>query len=299
MERLFWAGATNSLVQRNLAQGIALLTDYNWTTYETTVNLSRVQKLMDNARSIRPPSWPRSFFGEPNQALVPRGKELFVSRCLGCHDPKLVDPAHPDTQPPTRYNYENAGTDDTYYQAQVEPFPQGGGNLMTVLTTWLSRTQDAAIKREQLTPAAVAHMEEGRPTPHWGGPEGQPAASNNAIQAMPLFGIWATPPFLHNGSVQSIRELLTKPAQRKTVFWVGSMVYDPKDLGFVSDDKLYYVSKFDTRLPGNGNQGHEWGTDLVEADKDALIEFLKAYDFDDPAMRALTPPPSAPATAMK
>jgi hypothetical protein len=77
------------------------------------------------------------------------------------------------------------------------------------------------------------------------------------------------------------------------------MIYDPKDLGFMNDSRLYYAFKLDTTLHGNSNQGHEWGTELSDPEKDALIEFLKAYDFEDPAMRALKAPAQTVTDAAK
>jgi hypothetical protein len=92
-----------------------------------------------------------------------------------------------------------------------------------------------------------------------------------------LDGIWLRAPYLHNGSVPSLRDLLTSPEQRPRVFWRGYDVYDPIKVGFVSQgDQVKRVgTPYDTRLRGNGNGGHDFGTALPEADKAALIEYLK------------------------
>ena len=96
-------------------------------------------------------------------------------------------------------------------------------------------------------------------------------------KARPLNGIWATAPYLHNGSVRTLRQLLLASDTRQTTFRVGSREYDPKDVGFV-DDGAYL---FDTRLPGNSNRGHEgpeYGTAELQADPEmleALLEYLK------------------------
>lgn len=100
---------------------------------------------------------------------------------------------------------------------------------------------------------------------------------------MPLDGIWLRAPYLHNGSVPSLRDLLEPSAQRPKVFYRGDDVYDPVKVGFVSEvaaegDSHYF--KFDTAVPGNGNSGHEgrrFGTELGTADKEALVEFLKTF----------------------
>ncbi|MGH7766416.1 MAG: cytochrome c [Candidatus Binatia bacterium] len=95
--------------------------------------------------------------------------------------------------------------------------------------------------------------------------------------AVPLDGVWARAPYLHNGSVPSIRDLLEPPEKRPKVFYRGYNVYDPENLGFVSQGREAEKAgfKFDTHLDGNGNAGHLWGTQLSSEEKRSLIEYLK------------------------
>jgi mono/diheme cytochrome c family protein len=92
----------------------------------------------------------------------------------------------------------------------------------------------------------------------------------------PLDGIWARAPYLHNGSVPTLRALLF-PDERPTVFWTGYDVYDWKDLGFVSSGPAAEQAgfRFDTRVRGNGNEGHTYGTELTPAQREAILEYLK------------------------
>ncbi|WP_027857742.1 di-heme-cytochrome C peroxidase [Marinobacterium jannaschii] len=97
-------------------------------------------------------------------------------------------------------------------------------------------------------------------------------------KARPLNGIWATAPFLHNGSVPSLWQLLQKPEQRVTEFWVGSRELDPVNVGFVTAEGLseFRVTDDTGRIqPGNSNRGHRYGTDLSDAQKWALVEYMK------------------------
>lgn len=97
-----------------------------------------------------------------------------------------------------------------------------------------------------------------------------------------LDGIWLRAPYLHNGSVPSLRDLLNEAAQRPKKFCRGNDIYDWKKVGFVSETvpdtgsgicgELY---TYDTSAIGNSNGGHLYGSDMSEQDKDALIEFLK------------------------
>jgi len=92
-----------------------------------------------------------------------------------------------------------------------------------------------------------------------------------------LDGIWLRAPYLHNGSVPTLADLLTPPAKRPQVFWRGNDVYDPARVGFVVQGTAAERAgtPFDTRLRGNGSQGHDFGTALPTTDKTALLEYLK------------------------
>lgn len=121
---------------------------------------------------------------------------------------------------------------------------------------------------------------------------------------MPLDGIWARGPYLHNGSVPTMRDLLNPAAERPTVFYRGYDVYDQEKMGFVSaverfnDDgtskndpknpQRYFRFETETRVgatprernEGNSNAGHEgvaYGTLLTPEEKDALVEYLKTF----------------------
>jgi hypothetical protein len=105
-------------------------------------------------------------------------------------------------------------------------------------------------------------------------------AKNDGYVAVLLDGVWLRGPYLHNGSVPSLRDLLNPPAQRPARFYRGNDLLDGHNVGFVSDapessggQKYFLV---DTTLPGNGNGGHTWGTTLTPPEKEALLEYLKS-----------------------
>jgi hypothetical protein len=102
--------------------------------------------------------------------------------------------------------------------------------------------------------------------------------STNGYANAPLDGIWLRAPYLHNGSVPTLADLLEAPSDRPTVFCRGDDQYDYERLGFVQPtdgDACEGQLRFDTALVGNGNGGHVYGTELTEAEKRALLEFLK------------------------
>jgi hypothetical protein len=107
-------------------------------------------------------------------------------------------------------------------------------------------------------------------------------------KARPLAGIWATAPYLHNGSVPTLYQMLVPVAQRDAKFFVGRKEYDPVHVGYVlqplSDNGFW----LDATVPGNSNKGHEFnaaytgkpehgviGPLLTDPERYALIEYLK------------------------
>lgn len=98
-----------------------------------------------------------------------------------------------------------------------------------------------------------------------------------AYQNMPLDGIWMRAPYLHNGSVANMRELLEPEDKRAKAFYRGNDLFDQANLGFNTNRPTakHLGWLLNTQERGNGNQGHTYGVDLSPAEKDALIEYLK------------------------
>ncbi|MEM8829571.1 MAG: cytochrome c [Cyanobacteria bacterium P01_G01_bin.19] len=92
-----------------------------------------------------------------------------------------------------------------------------------------------------------------------------------------LDGVWAKAPYLHNGSVPSLMDLLKQPEDRPQQFYRGYDVYDSNNVGFVSTAEAAQESNFlvDTNVEGNDNSGHNFGTELSAGDKKSLVEYLK------------------------
>jgi len=93
-----------------------------------------------------------------------------------------------------------------------------------------------------------------------------------------LDGIWLRGPYLHNGSVPTLMDLLRPASERPALFWRGYDVYDQENVGFISqgEEAERIGTSFDTTQRSNGNGGHEFGSGLAEADKRALVEYMKA-----------------------
>lgn len=172
---------------------------------------------------------------ELNQTLAAQGQQIFEQNCASCH-------ASEQTGKPLPVDVVGTSPDR--------------------LATW---NKQAAIEANQV----VEEMGLQR--------AGLVEETLIGYVAVHLDGIWLRAPYLHNGSVPNIAALLSPVEQRPRSFYRGYDVYDPALMGFVSsgEDASYTGTLLDTSLKGNGNQGHLFGIDLPQNDKQALMEYLK------------------------
>ena len=93
-----------------------------------------------------------------------------------------------------------------------------------------------------------------------------------------LEGIWAAAPYLHNGSVPTLTELLKPAAERVQKFKIGQ-AYDTANIGLAVDQAQFNyeleTSDCSDANSGNSRCGHEYGTNLSASEKKALLEYLK------------------------
>jgi hypothetical protein len=113
-----------------------------------------------------------------------------------------------------------------------------------------------------------------------------------AYKARPLAGIWATAPFLHNGSVGTLYELLLPADKRRKSFYAGDKEFDPKYVGIPMEQPAKKGFYTDTSIAGNLNIGHEFragyskggppqygviGPELTDDERWAIVEYLKIH----------------------
>jgi hypothetical protein len=100
---------------------------------------------------------------------------------------------------------------------------------------------------------------------------------SDGYTAVPLDGVWLTGPYLHNGSVPTLADLLEPPEARPKKFWRGYDVFDADRVGFVTTgpEAERVGTLLDVSLKGNSNAGHTYGTTLTPAEKRGLVEYLK------------------------
>jgi hypothetical protein len=137
--------------------------------------------------------------------------------------------------------------------------------------------RETALRKLQLTEAQEANLHGYRELPI-------PRPPDHVYKAAPREGVWATAPFIHNGSVPNLYEMLIPAAERTKKFYLGGD-FDPVKVGL---DTTATSGTFlmDTTLLGNSNAGHSFqdgprgdgivGPLLTDDQRWALVEYLKS-----------------------
>lgn len=126
--------------------------------------------------------------------------------------------------------------------------------------------EKAAFVREQVTAEEALRLE----------PSSVVWRTTAGYAARPIGGVWATAPYLHNGSVPTLSDLLRPPAERPKSFLTGGHEFDPNKVGFAADGAAGATFLLDTTIDGNHNSGHSYGTTLTEEQRQDLLEYLKS-----------------------
>lgn len=248
---------TTTFLERNFGQalGVGAVWDDESKTY--SLQPKNLRTLESLSHLIAPPKWPEAIFGKIDQERVKRGQALYQKFCAECHEPE-----------PTK-QYENLtklpviGTDPKRATMFAETLPNLKKPFPVVIKATLAEIKQVALK--EFDPAEQKEILAQPVT--WCGP--------GEYSARSIKGAWATAPYLHNGSVPTLDDLLKPAKDRPKTFYVGSREYDVAKLGYVSDEKM---SPFDTTKLGNSNAGHEgdrYGTSMSADDRKDLLEFLK------------------------
>jgi hypothetical protein len=274
---------------------------------DNSADFSGLQALEEKIVTLKPPPWPRDIF-PVNDRLAARGKPLFEKNCGSCHDEKNsttvldawatpVDVVGTDAK--VSKNAATRQVDTGLLNGTLMPKPIGSrlsnpanatdllanavvGSLIAGMAKGENGIQTAILldlvkmrKNQQLDPFGKAKLIADNLSNLFRSP---PAGPKGAYEARVLHGIWATAPYLHNGSVPNLWELLTPPEKRKPTFMVGSRLFDAKNVGYATDQSPFKSGNFvadPANANGNGNGGHAYGTKLSDDDRWALIEYLK------------------------
>jgi hypothetical protein len=265
------------------------------TGYQSTTQVQNLRSLEEWITGLWSPLWPTAI-KTIDPAKRDKGAALFAANCQKCHldikrdDPKRTVVAQmkavqtdnlmsvnftsrrgasgklegaflkylPDSLHPERFGAD-AGSDDMLSQVVIG----------TIVGSWKEAPKDelADIEFKRRKKSVTGQM--------------MPAGdSGPAYKARPLNGVWATAPYLHNGSVPTLYDLLLAPDNRPKSFHVGSREFDPDKVGLKEVATGFLYKTHDDKgnpIPGNSNVGHTFGASLTsDDDRWALVEYLKS-----------------------
>lgn len=274
------------------------------TGYASSVKTKNLRKIEKKVATLQSPLWPE-FFPEIDKEKVKKGRVLYEKHCLSCHlDIDRTDPERKikarmstldeiNTDPWMARNVLETTGKTGIFEGRLRYYSAGpviGDQAPAVYI--LNNIMGGVLKNNPLQSYLAikdannaGHPEEIHPPKYVNGKiieRGQEVSDKAllAYKARPLNGIWTAGPYLHNGSVPNLYELLLPAEERSKSFYIGSWEFDPVKVGYVDEQRegSFY---FDTTLKGNSNAGHEYGTGeygtepFSEEEIWALIEYMK------------------------
>ncbi|WP_282152722.1 di-heme-cytochrome C peroxidase [Ruegeria atlantica] len=297
--------------------------------YDSSVRVTEMVGLERLLAQLRSPEWPQDILGPINPTLAAEGRQLFEENCRACHahlaSSDLATPAGDQM-----VNLLKSGT-DVFLACNTFLRTTDAGNMSGQWTFGVfgDRIGEFDLTRKMLVNAAVgsifgkasellvalfSDIEPSREAVAMALPAGEilPGVPEGvrkdrareclsaddpllAYKSRPLNGIWATAPYLHNGSVPTLYDLLLPPKARNIAtadpeptgptrpesFGVGSREFDTRNVGFMTDTAqspwVYNVRDEDGNIiAGNSNAGHDYGNaSFTDEQRLAIVEYLK------------------------
>ena len=306
-----WSGVLFDPLLRNQGESLGVFTQMDLTSktpdqglFDSTIDLKGQKVSEALLRRLAPPQWPEEVLGKIDQQKAAKGAQLFAQSCAGCHSAWPHRWSEPKKQ--GRRFIENAivsvnviGTDPGQFSSpQFEskptvktgniskylPAPETGAAIApppAVFGAIMRGVYDKAMAKLKFTPEEIVSAHGYRPFY----PEQlEPIPVLGGYKANPPEGMWSAPPFLHNGSVPNLYELLLPANERSKTFFVGRE-FDPVKVGVdTSGNSGKFL--FDTSLIGNSNAGHSFengplakgiiGRLLTNDERWALVEYMKS-----------------------
>jgi hypothetical protein len=313
-----WRAVQQDPIDRNLTETMGVFMPMDLTSdgpeeglFSSNARIDNLKTIEDALNRLAPPSWPEDIFGPIDREKAAAGKTLFMDHCAGCHN------AWPYTwTEPNKYGWRYievglvpdsyVGTDPGQFHdvkpyaitAQLAPYlPEPFKDQVAIPTGDMYRVLQRAILDAAL--ATVDMTEEEKIELHGYREFPLPRPREGLYKAAPRDGVWATAPFLHNGAVPNLYEMLIPAAERTKEFYVGSE-FDPVKVGLDTTSGTLLI---DTSLPGNSNQGHSFedgprgagiiGPLLTEDERWQLVEYLKSIPEEPGRVTPFGGPPDA------
>lgn len=285
------------------------------TGYQSSAQIANLESLEQLLSRLKPPAWPADVFGPVDTTLAAEGRTLFGQSCAGCHThldrndvttpfKAKVTLFKAATSPPTdiwmacnaytrtAFSGILEGTqrrDDSRAPLQrIEPTVNLLGTSVAgtilgkkrelaeaAITTWAGVNRPPRVAVASAERSALSEREQRR----------QRCMTEThktlGYKSRPLTGIWATAPYLHNGSAPTLYDVLLPPADRPRTFAVGGREYDPVKVGYRADQPeapafIFRTHDAETPIDGNANVGHDYGNaSFTDRQRRALVEYMK------------------------
>jgi Uncharacterized alpha/beta hydrolase domain (DUF2235) len=306
MDWVQYNGSIQQPMGRNVGEAMGVrsrinLIGYPGTQFDNSIrvdDLHEIETLIGGSAlgdGVRSPKWPEDILGKIDTEKAARGQALYKELCVHCHQwPMLSDEGRKSDRwtdgkttggkqflQVTMIPLDEIGTDPNEAQnfagraADSGPLGLGTVSATDGLKIITQKVIDQAYAALKLSPEQQNE---------WNGYRTNELRAPLAYKARPHNGVWATPPYLHNGSVPSVFALLSPASERPKTFYLGNKLYDPVHLG-INTAPLKGATEFRTERAGNSNAGHEFkdgpksngviGRALTEEERMEIIEFLK------------------------
>jgi hypothetical protein len=314
-----WRASQQDPIRRNSveAMGVFMFMDLRSTTpekglFNSVSELRNLEKIENALSRLAPPKWPEEVFGKIDRDKARAGEALFANNCASCHNmwPYTWTPANKYGKrwievglvPQPYVGTDRGQFDDLRPYAitlQLAPYLEPPFKDKPIIPTGYlyvnlqERILATALDKLKLTEAQAVEIHGYRAFPLEPPPR-------DVYKAAPRDGVWATPPFMHNGSVPNLYEILLPAAERTKKFYVGRE-FDPVKVGLDTTATSGFL--FDTSERGNSNAGHSFedgptgngviGPRLTDEQRWALVEYLKSIPNEAGRVTPFGGPPNA------
>jgi hypothetical protein len=297
-----WSAFVQAPIDRNFGETMGVFLPADLTSkspaeglFQSNGAIMELARVEDQLERLAPPSWSEEVFGKIDRDKAKAGKALFMEHCASCHNAWPYRWTEPNKYGKrfilvglTPQSY--VGTEPQLFTLRplaitgelskfLPPEFRGKPMLEPFIFSGVlgAEARRVAIQKLKLTAAQELDLNGYRELP-------TPPPPDRVYKAAPRDGVWATPPFMHNGSVPNLYEMLVPAAERTKKFYLGGD-FDPVKVGL---DTTATSGTFlmDTSFLGNSNAGHSFqdgprgngivGPLLRDEQRWALVEYLKS-----------------------
>ena len=297
-----WSAFAQSPIARNFGETMGVFLPVDLTSkspaeglFQSNGAILELARVESQLERLAPPSWPEEVFGKIDRDKAKAGKALFMEHCASCHNAWPYRWTEPNKYgkrfvlvglTPKSY----VGTEGQLFTlrplaitGELSKFLPPEFRDKPLLEPFIFSTvlggeaREVAIRKLAPTDAQLVALDGYREMP-------TPRPPDSVYKAAPRDGVWATPPFLHNGSVPNLYEMLVPAAERTKKFYLGGD-FDPVKVG-LDTTATSGTFLFDTTFLGNSNAGHSFqdgprgngvvGPLLKDEQRWALVEYLKS-----------------------